>query len=71
MTTKYVYLAVAGVGAAILAYLCFESMANAAANTAPAVTPGGGQGVVVAGDPTIVSGTFGYALPAQIPNLKF
>jgi len=72
MRSKFVYIAVAGGAAALLAYLVFEAK-GAAGGIDDGITPSVGTnttGTVTGGDPVIVSGTFGYALPAAIPTLR-
>lgn len=68
MNKKYLYLAAAGLAGAILAYFCTKAHAEAADAAAPVIS---GGGTVIGGDPIIVSGTFGYALPAAVPARRF
>lgn len=65
MTRKHLYLAAAALAGAVVAYFCTTTEAQASDDATPTVT-----GNVTGGDPIIVSGTFGYALPATIPTLR-
>lgn len=65
MSRKNLYLGAAALAAGVIAYFCAKAHAEAAD-----ATPSAASGTVTGGDPVILSGTFGYALPAAIPTIR-